>query len=116
MLAVPPNVTLASIKTNEEATKLIARIIEMEARREDFDRIMAAVRERVVPAVRGIPGFHSDCFAGDAETGRIVSFVLWETPEGAAGAEALFQKMSPQMQQLGLSFTRVENLEVLLSA
>ena len=93
---------------------MIARIIQMQAPVEDLDKILSVVKERVVPAVRSIPGFRSDTFAADRATGRIVSFVLWEDMAGADGAEALFQKMRGQIESLGLRFDAVENLEVVI--
>ena len=95
---------------------MIARIIQMQAPVEDFDKVLSVIKERVVPAVRSLPGFRSDTFAGDRSTGRVVSFVLWDSMAGANAAEELFQKMRGQIEQLGLSFTAIENLEVLIGA
>lgn len=91
---------------------MIARLIQMHAPQADFDRIMSAVRERVVPAVRGLPGCRADYFAGDASTGRLVSFVIFETEAGPKAADELFQRMRPQVEALGLQFESVENLPV----
>lgn len=94
---------------------MFARLIQMRASAEaDFDQIMAAVRERVVPSVRQLPDFRADYFAGDSAGGRLVSFVIFETEEGLAAAEALFQKMRPQVEALGLHFDSVENLPLLV--
>lgn len=92
---------------------MIARLIQMQAPEADFDRIMSAVRERVVPAVRALPGCRAEYFAGDASTQRLVSFVLFETEDGPKAAEELFQRMRPQVEALGLRFESVENLPVL---
>lgn len=93
---------------------MIARLIQMRAAEADFDRIMSAVRERVVPAVQKLPGYRADYFAGEAAKGRIVSFVIFETEEGPLAAEELFQRMRPQVEALGLKFESVENLPLLL--
>lgn len=95
---------------------MFARLIQMQAPAANFDQIMSAIRERVVPAVRQLPSFRADYFAGDSATGRIVSFVIFETEEGPAAAEALFNKMRPQVEALGLHFDSVENLPLLVGA
>lgn len=102
----------ASIKPLED--NMIGRLIQMRASEAEFDRIMGAVRERVVPAVRQLPGFRADYFAGDATTGRLVSFVIFDTAEGPRAAEELFQRMRPQVEALGLRFESIENLPILV--
>jgi len=93
---------------------MVARIIQMQAQPEAFDGFVAALRERVSPQVRQLPGFKADYIAGDAGQGRLVSFVLFENQEGVAAAEALFAKMRPAVEEQGLRFDSVENLEVVI--
>lgn len=95
---------------------MLARIIQMQTRPDAFDGVLAAIEDRVVPAVRQLPGFRADYFAGDRARGRLVSFVLFESAEGVAAAEALFAKLRPAVEQQGLSFDSVENLELLVGA
>lgn len=96
--------------------RMKARLIQMHTQPESFDGIMAAIRERVAPSVRQLPGFKADYFAGDKGQGRLVSFVLFESGEGVAAAEALFDKLRPAVEQQGVSFDSIENLELLLGA
>lgn len=91
---------------------MIARLIQMHVSEADFDRVMSAVRENVIPAVRQLPGFRADYFAGDAGKGRLVSFVIFETEDGPKAAEELFARMRPRIEALGLHFDSVENLPV----
>lgn len=93
---------------------MIARLIQMQAPADDFENVLTTIRERVAPAVRQLPGFRSDTFAGDAGTGRLVSFVVFESHQGVEAAEALFARMRGNVEQLGLRFDSVENLDVLL--
>ena len=91
---------------------MIARLIQMRAPAEDFDTVLGAIRERVMPAVRQLPGCRSDTFAGDAATGRLVSFVVFEGQAGIDAAEELFARMRGNVEQLGVRFESIENLEV----
>lgn len=95
---------------------MIARLIQMQAQPEAFDGILGAITERVVPAVRSLPGFKADYFAGDRDEGRLISFVLFETREGVAAAEALFDKLRPAVESQGVRFESIENLELLVGA
>ena len=94
---------------------MVARVIQMQAAPADFDGIVTALRERVLPHVRQLPGFKVDYIAGDSSQGRLVSFVLFENKEGVAAAEALFGQMRPAVEQQGVRFESVENLELLLA-
>lgn len=95
---------------------MIARLIQMDAAGADFESVVATLRERVAPAVRQLPGFRSDTFASDRATGRIVSFVVFESSQGVEAAENLFRRMRGNVEALGVRFSSVENLEVVASA
>ena len=110
-MATEDNATTVTAPGTQGAANY-ARLIQMHAPAEDFERILAVIKDRVVPAVRQLPGFRSDYFAGDAGQGRLVSFVLFDSAEGLAAAEALFQKMRAQIEQMRLQFDSVENLQL----
>lgn len=95
---------------------MLARLIQMQAPPGDFDEVLDTIRERVAPAVRQLPGFRADYFAGERGAGRIISFVLFDGSEGVDAAEALFAKLRPAVEQRGVRFESVENLEVLVGA
>ena len=67
---------------------MFGRLIEVEgvdaSTREESE---ATIRDRVIPALKGIDGFAGFIFLVDEEGGRARSIALWETQEAAEEAE-----------------------------
>ena len=67
---------------------MYGRLIEVEgvdaSTREESE---ATIRDRVIPALKGIDGFAGFIFLVDEEGGRARSIALWETQEAAEEAE-----------------------------
>ena len=94
---------------------MYARVIRTQTSPENFERGLAAIKERVVPAVKQLPGFKAGYWTGDRKSGKGTAFVLYESEEGVRAGEAVFERIRPQMEQIGLRFESVENLEVLVT-
>jgi hypothetical protein len=90
-----------------------ARVIRAQVPPEHFDQVLAATKERNVPMVKQFPGFKTGYWTGHKQTGRVTSFVLFDSEEGIQAAEAGLEQMRPLMEPLGVRFESVENLEVL---
>jgi hypothetical protein len=91
-----------------------ATLIEIDVGAVDRDEGLRGLRERIVPAISGMAGFHSGVrlTGNDADIG--LSLTLWETEAGAqAMAERLGVGSSPQANA---AVTRCEVREVAATA
>lgn len=73
-----------------------AVLIEVDVSGVDQDAGLAVLRERVVPAIKAMPGFQSGTWLPGNEEGKGLSLTLWESEEHARGmAEAFGPGSSP---------------------
>ena len=95
---------------------MYVRIIRADVPLENFDQVLAATNERNVPVVKQFPGFKAGYWAGDRNTGRLTTVVLFESEEGIRAADEAFEQMRQKLgDPFGARIASVENLEVFMS-
>ena len=95
---------------------MYVRIIRADVPPENFDQVLAATKDRNVPVVKQFPGFKAGYWAGDRNTGRVTTVVLFESEEGIRAADEAFEQMRQKLgDPFGARIASVENLEVFMS-
>ena len=93
---------------------MYATLIEIDVREVDRDEGLRGLRERIVPAISGLPGFHSGIWLTGNENEIALSLTVWENEAGArAMAERFGAAPSPQAST---AVTRCEVREVAATA
>lgn len=91
-----------------------AVLIEVNVADVDPEQGMQGLRERIVPAIASMPGFHSGTWLTGGENGLGLSLTVWDTVEDAgAFADRFGEGSSPAG---GASVTRCETREVVATA
>ncbi len=84
------------------------------AKKDDVVRLM---RERVIPAAEGMPGFKGAYWLLDEKAGKGHAITLWESEEAlSASAGPVSQLRTQTTDELGVSVQSVEHFEVILTA
>jgi len=90
-----------------------AVLIELDVGDVDEQEGLEALRDRIVPAIRSLPGFRSGIWLTGNEDGRGLSLTVWDTPADAqAMADRFGVTSSPQA---GASVERCEVREIAAS-
>jgi hypothetical protein len=93
---------------------MYATLIEIDVREVDLDEGLRGLRERIVPGVSALPGFHSGVWLTGNEDEVALSLTVWESEAGAqAMAERFGLGSSPQASA---AVTRCEVREVAATA
>ena len=72
------------------------------------------IAERLVPAVRQLPGFRAGYWMVNRQTGAVVTVFLYDTAEALqATAEQARQMREQATQQIGVTFESVDEFEVI---
>jgi heme-degrading monooxygenase HmoA len=72
--------------------------------------------ERLVPALRKLPGFKEYHGGADAQTGRIVAVTIWETKEQAEGFRQAASDVLSDLSGLGVVMDQPQVFEQTVSA
>lgn len=79
-----------------------------------WDLVVHEINEKVVPAIREVPGFVAGFFVGDREDEVSWGIVFWESREAMlASEEAATRIRTDASAGAGLEFTGVERFEVI---
>ncbi len=71
------------------------------------------VRERILPAVRNIPGFSGALFLTDPQTGKALSITLWESERALRDSEEEANRLRQESAEAsGETVAGVERYEV----
>jgi heme-degrading monooxygenase HmoA len=62
---------------------MYAVLIEVDVSAVERDEGLEGLRERIVPAIKSLPGFQSGTWLTGNEAGRALSLTLWDTRENA---------------------------------
>jgi hypothetical protein len=93
---------------------MYATLIEIDVGAVDRDDGLRGLRERIVPAISAMPGFHSGVWLTGNDAGIELSLTVWESEAGAqAMAERFGVGASPQANA---AVTRCEVREVAATA
>lgn len=91
-----------------------AVLIEVDVRGVDPEQGLRGLRERIVPAIRELPGFQSGVWLPGNAEGKGLSLTVWESAEAAQGmADRFGPGASPQA---GATVVRCEVREVAAAA
>ena len=93
---------------------MYAVLIEVDVSGVDRDQGSKGLQEQIVPAIKGLPGFHSGAWLTGNEAGLGLSLTVWDTREHA---EAMANMFGPgSSPQANATVRRCEVREVAATA
>jgi heme-degrading monooxygenase HmoA len=94
---------------------MFARVSTFEGPPETVDEGIRAVREKVIPVVRGLDGYRGLLTLVDRSTGRAVGITLWETEDAMHQSEEAASEVRGESADAGGGrIAHVERFEVMV--
>lgn len=92
---------------------MFARVSTYEGPPEQLDRAITHGRERILPAIRNIPGFSGVLYLADRETGKALTITLWESEQAMRDSEEEAGRLRRESAEAGgETIAGVERYEV----
>jgi hypothetical protein len=92
-----------------------ARVTRLEGVTQSLEDGKRMLEESIVPAAKALEGFVGGTWMGNAETGAVLGFTLWDTMEHLqASADAATKMRQEGAEQAGGTIASVEVYEVLV--
>ncbi len=92
---------------------MFARVSTYEGPPEQLDQAITHGRERILPAIRNVPGFSGILYLADRETGKALTITLWESEQAMRDSEEEAGRMRRESAEAGgETIAGVERYEV----
>ena len=93
---------------------MFVRVINTQAVADRIDDAVSTWRDKVAPTLKQARGFKGAYLTGDHETGRAVTFTIWETREDADAMNATLPQVMALFDGMFAGPPTVETYEVLV--
>ena len=92
---------------------MFARVTTYEGPPDQMDEGINHSRQRILPAVRNVPGFSGILFLADRETGKALTITLWESEKALRDSEEEARRFRQESAEAaGETIAGIERYEV----
>ncbi len=91
---------------------MYVRVTPAHFNRNRYDDLLGMTRERLLPALRQLPGFQSFHGCIDREAGKLLIITVWETEEQARTLRDIIRDLVAQLQAIDVELESPEIYEL----